>query len=224
MKRRLPIHSLTKQEIQQIAEDLYIYGYPLLLMDVIKRTHTATPVPMLDSAPMNQFAHRRLLPEPRDKYAVHPNPDCLRSSAWLDLGKQCVVLSVPQCHRYYLLSFLSGWYEIFDSSSPRNTGVHGATLGFVGPRWHGKLPAGVKRIVAPAETVWLRAAGFADGPEDIESVHRVQDRFRLTPLSDWETPRNSRVSPFRMDIDRKTTPQEQVATLDASGFYTSCPD
>jgi hypothetical protein len=220
MKRRFKIQTVTRAELQRVAEDIYIYGYPLVLMDIIKRIHTATPYPTLSAAPLNQFAHGRFLPEPHDKHVIHPNADCLVSSAWLDLSRGPVVLRIPRCDRYHLLSFFSGWYEIFETNSPRSGATQGGPLAFVGPRWSGKLPPGVKPIVAPTETVWIHGWFEVGGREDIELVHRVQDQFLLSPLSEWGNPPMPRGLPFRMDVDQKTTPQEQVARFNARGFYT----
>src|SRR5262249_37153827 len=118
MKRTFKMPGLTLQEMQAGAEDIYIYGYPLVLMDVIRRIHTAAPLPTSRSAPVNQFAHVRFLPTASDKNIRHPHPDCLSSSAWIDLSKEPIVVSVPSASEYYLLSLFSGWYEIFETISP----------------------------------------------------------------------------------------------------------
>src|SRR5262245_11855104 len=88
-----------RNKLQQIAEDTYIYGYPLVLMDITKRTQTATALPTTNSAPLNQFAYGQFIRGIRDQYALQPNVDCLRSCAWLDLRKEPIVLSIPQADR-----------------------------------------------------------------------------------------------------------------------------
>jgi hypothetical protein len=219
MKRPIKLHTLSQEQTQRVAEDIYIYGYPLLLLDVIKRIHTARAHPGLQGAPLNQFAHRPLLPE-RDKNVVHPLPDCLRSSAWLDVSKEPVILSIPPSPKYYLLTLFTNWFEIFQTCSPRNSGVHGGHLGFVSPRWHGKLPAAVKRIVAPSDTIWVDGCIEADGPDGGELVRALQEQFRLTPLSEWGNDPRSRSLPHRLDVDETHTPQEQLAKLEAREFFT----
>src|SRR5437016_14417610 len=76
------------EQMKRLAEEVYVYAYPLVLMDVMKQVATA-------KTPINTFAHRRTLPEPGSTEPVHPNADMLVSTAWLDLSKEPMVLSVP---------------------------------------------------------------------------------------------------------------------------------
>jgi hypothetical protein len=64
MKRRIRVGGIAFEDIQLAAEDIYIYGYPLLLMDLTRRMDTATPRPSSHDAPVNRFAHSRFLPGP----------------------------------------------------------------------------------------------------------------------------------------------------------------
>src|SRR5262245_56025935 len=123
VKRRVTIHRIDAEEIQRIAEDIYIYGYPLLVTDVMRVMHTAAAYPTVHGAPANQFAHGRLPPGPHDKCSAHPNADCLKSAAWLHLNREPIVLTIPRTQRYHLFNCLSGWYEIFETFSPRNKGT-----------------------------------------------------------------------------------------------------
>ena len=220
MKRREQTQGIALEETQRVAEDIYIYGYPALLMDINRRMHTAAPYPSARSAPVNQFAHERFLPELRETSIAHAQADCLKSSAWLDVSKEPVVLTVPRINRYHLFSFFSGWYEIFGSISPRTATTQGEHFGFAGPHWTGKLPAGVKRVTAPTETIWIDGCFAVDGAEDIELVHRLQDQCRLTPLNEWGTPPMQHSFPFRSDVDQKAPPEEQIDKLDARAFFT----
>jgi hypothetical protein len=220
MNRRIRITSIALEDIQRAAEDIYIYGYPLLLMDVSRQMHTAAPHPGSHSAPLNQFAHARFLPGPFDRRVIHPNVDCLNSTAWLDLNKEPIVLVVPRTQRYYVFSFVNEWFEIVGTISPRNLGTHGGAIGFVGPNWSGKLPSGITRIGAPTDYIWIDGYCAVSGAEDVQLAHSLQDEFLLTPLSEWGRPATPHSLPYRLKVDPKTTPQEQVAGLDARRFYT----
>jgi hypothetical protein len=220
MKRRVRVASIALEDVQRAAEDIYIYGYPLLLMDLTRRMNTATIQPSSHDAPVNRFAHSRFLPGPFDRRGPHPNSDCLTSSAWVDLNKEPVVLSVPHTQRYYLLSLFSEWYEILGSISPQKTETHPGHFGLVGPKWSGKLPPGVKRIESPTEFVWIQGYCAVDGAEDIQLAHSLQNQILLTPLSEWGLPPSPHALPCRLKFDEKTTPQEQLSALDAQRFFT----
>src|SRR3954464_10998257 len=102
---------ISRDEAHQIAVDAYIYGYPLVLMDVMRRAQTSVPFPNSHSAPINRFAHERFLPGPHYKGFVRPHADGVASSAWLDLSDGPIVLNIPATDRYYLLSAMSAWHE-----------------------------------------------------------------------------------------------------------------
>ena len=99
----------SQYELQDVAEDIYIYGYPLILSEIVRRRATAVLQPSFRRAPVNHFAHRRFPAAPYEKDDIHPHADCLRSCAWLDLRKEPIVLSVPRIERYYLFALWSGW-------------------------------------------------------------------------------------------------------------------
>ena len=170
--------------------------------------------------PVNQFAHARFLPGPFDRRVTQPNVDCLTSAAWLDLNKEPMMLTVPRTRRYYVLTFFSEWFEIIGTVSHRSPGTHGGPIVFVGPNWSGKLPAGVRRIAAATDFVWIDAYCAVSGAEDIQLAHAVQDEFVLTPLSEWDQHALPQSPLHQLKPEQKTAPQEQVAGLDARSFYT----
>ncbi len=87
--------ALSVREARELAEEAYIFGYPLVLMDVTREVMTAAPRPEGLRAPVNQFAHMRAFPDPSFTAVVSPNADTLYSSAWLDLAREPVVLTLP---------------------------------------------------------------------------------------------------------------------------------
>ena len=103
----------------------YVYFYPLITMDLTRRQLTnggqaATPI----QGPMNTFVNVGAYPAADMKVVVRPNFDTLYSSAWLDLTKEPVVVSVPDTGgRYYLLPMLDMWTDVFASPGWRTTGA-----------------------------------------------------------------------------------------------------
>jgi len=206
------------QATYEIARDAYIFAYPIVTMDVSMRQSTNVPdantVPL--RAPINQFAHARTYPRAEDRDVVRYNFDTLYSPVWLDLAAEPIVLSVPDTEgRYYLLPMLDMWTDVFSVVGSRTTGTKAADFAIVGPGWSGTLPEGVTKIVAPTPTIWILGRTQTNGPDDYGNVHKVQDGYRLTPLSQWgkadAPPAQTATDPA---IDDKTSPVVQVNKMD----------
>jgi hypothetical protein len=206
-----------QQELQRLAGEVYVFAYPLVLMDVTRQVATA-------KTPLNTLAHRRTFPDASSKDAPRPNADVLYSSAWLDLSQGPVILSVPDTRgRYYVIPMLDAWTNVFSSPGKRQTGTEKADFAIVGPKWKGTLPDGVAEIRAPTSMVWL--LGRIDATKgDLATVAKLQDQFKLTPLAQWGKrpgkgiPAAAPAPPSGVDV--KTPPVEQVERMDASTFLT----
>jgi hypothetical protein len=93
----------SKDDARAIATEGYVFGYPLVLMDVTRQKMTAVASASQAGAPLNQFCHLSEFPDASFIDVVSPNADTLYSTAWLDLAKEPIVLSVPDTDgRYYL--------------------------------------------------------------------------------------------------------------------------
>ena len=175
---------LTEDKAVKVAEEAYVFGYPLVLMDVTKAVSTAVPKPEGTKAPINQFAHVRAFPDATYTDIVSPNADTLYSLAWLDLAKEPMVLSVPEMgKRFYLMQIMDDWTNVFADPGTRTTGGGNGNFAIVGPQWTGKLPEGVKELRSPTNTVWIVGRTQTNGKDDYPAVRAIQDQFKLTPLA-----------------------------------------
>ncbi len=87
--------------------DAYIYGYPLVTMDMTRRQFTNVAAPDAAHAPMGQILKFRTYPAVDNHAVTAPNADTLYTKAWLDVSKEPWILSVPDMgDRYYLLPML----------------------------------------------------------------------------------------------------------------------
>ena len=84
-----------------------IYGYPLVIMDVTKDKTSNFAGPVAFGGPLNQFANVRAFPDASFKDVVRANVDTLYSSAFLDLGTEVGVKSVPNFRSSSYCSFES---------------------------------------------------------------------------------------------------------------------
>jgi len=203
------------------AKDAYLYGYPLVLMDVTRAKMTNVPSVTAMVAPMDQMANIRAFPDATFTDVVSPNADTLYSTAWLDLKHEPIVMSVPDTHgRYYLMEMLDGWTNVIPSPGKRTTGTAKADYAITGPGWSGTLPAGMKEIKSPTALVWVIGRTQTNGKADYAAVHAIQDGFKLTPLSAWGKPYTPpKVVPVDAKVDMKTPPVELVAAMDAATFF-----
>jgi hypothetical protein len=207
-------------DIEPIATAAYVFGYPLVLMEVTKKVLTNTPKPAKKAALLNQFCHTRVFPGPADKEVVRPNVDTLYSSAWLDLSREPVILHLPEVKkRYYLMQLMDAWTNAFASLGTRTTGEQEGDFAIVGPGWHGALPPKVNKIKSPTNTVWLLGRTLTQGPTDYSAVHAIQAQYTLTPLSargKKYSPPAGKVNP---SVDMLTPPVKQVAKMTAATFF-----
>jgi hypothetical protein len=203
------------------AIDAYVYGYPLVTMEMTRRVMTNVREPEGSRAPMGQFVRMRQYPDAAYRDVTAPNADTLYTSAWIDVGQEPWVLSLPDARdRYYLFPMLDGWTDVFQVPGKRTTGTAAQTYAITGPGWKGKLPAGLKEYKSPTALVWLLGRIYCAGtPEDYDAVHRLQDEISLVPLSAYGksyTPAPGSVDP---SIDMKTAVREQVNALSANDYF-----
>lgn len=216
----LPGYSTTSEANPEII-DAYIYGFPVVLMNVTKDVLTDTPSVSENKAPINQFINKKTFPDPSFIEVVSPNADTLYSQAWLDLSKEPMILSVPNTgDRYYLFPMLDAWTNVFFSPGTRTTGNGPGNFAITGPRWQGVLPQGVQAIKSPTDTAWIIGRIQTNGPSDFAAVNKLQEQYKLTPLSAWGTHYTPPASvPVNSAIDSKTPPIEQVIKMDGVEFF-----
>ncbi|HYC18141.1 MAG TPA: DUF1254 domain-containing protein [Pseudolabrys sp.] len=207
-------------EARAIAQEAYIYLYPLVTMDVTRKQLINSPPSTGIGGPTNTFVNIPTFPTADMRAVVRPNFDTLYSSAWVDLTRGPVVVSAPDTNgRYYLLPMLDMWTDVFASPGWRTTGTKAANFLLVPPRWNGKVPAGMTRVDAPTPYVWIIGRTKTDGPQDYEAVHAVQKGYKITPLSGWGKPAVAVKQVIDPSVDTKTPPKSQVDTMQGAKFF-----
>ncbi|MGI8328492.1 DUF1254 domain-containing protein [Actinomadura scrupuli] len=217
-----------EDEVSRVAVDAWLFGYPLVLMELTRRVMTGTPRSADDErAPMNRFHHLRTVPDATFTKVVAPNVDTLYSSAWLDVGPEPIVLSVPDMgDRYWMMPMLSGWTDVFAAPGSRTTGQAGGHFTITGPGWSGTVPAGSRQVRSPTSLVWIIGRTTIAGIKDYLAVHALQDQMHLTPLSAWTGDPTEYVPPGTPPASMASTPAmetppvDQIAALDGITFFT----
>jgi hypothetical protein len=207
------------EEAREIAREVYVYAYPLVLMQVTSKVGTNVAEPAFPNAPMNQLAHARAFPDETFTIVVRPNADTLYSALIYDVTKEPLLISVPDSGgRYYLMPFLDFWTDVFTVPGSRTTGNGAQTYAIVAPNWNGSLPAGVTAYRSPTGRGMLLGRTQTNGKADYAAVRKFQDEMRAVPLSAYGkpyTPPKGTVNP-KLDM---SAPLDQVDKMDAATFF-----
>ena len=213
--------TISEQEAHAIGVAAYTYFYPLVTMDLTRKQLTNVAKAEGMNAPMNTFASLAAFPPADMKAVVRPNFDTLYSSAWLDLTKEPMIVSVPDTQgRYYLLPMLDMWTDVFASpglAHHRNPGRR-LCLG----------AAGLERLVAGGRgshrCAHARMSGSSGAP-------RPTGRPTMTPCTRSRPATRSRrcragarraepvVGTVDPGVDMKTPPKVTVDTMPAGKFF-----
>jgi hypothetical protein len=213
---------ISQEEAVAITTDAYIYGYPLVTMEITRRVMTNVAIARGNYAP-GEFAKMRTYPSPSDKEVTAPNADTLYTLAWLDVSQEPYILTLPDAgDRYYLMPMLSGWTDVFQAPGKRTTGTRAQKYAITGPGWNSTLPEGVTHYRSPTSMAWILGRIYCTGtPEDYKAVHAMQDHISLVPLSAYGgapyTPPAGKLDPT---IDTKTPVRVQVNRMDARSYFT----
>lgn len=158
--------------------DAYIYGYPILLMDQTRKSFLCEP-----NVTVNAFQHVYDTPDDTFTTIVSPNVDTLYSSAFLDLTHGPILLGLPPTDgRYQLAALFDAWTNNFAGVSSLGLNDAGGSFAIAAEGWHGRLPAGAKRIDAPTPLVWLLIRTQVAGPDDVPAANAAQNAMTLKKI------------------------------------------
>ncbi|UQZ80858.1 hypothetical protein SK3146_00014 [Paenibacillus konkukensis] len=203
--------ALSQESLDSMAVDAYIYGFPPVLMDVTRRAGAVS------TAEKNRFVHQKEPASPKFTQVVRPNVDTLYSSAWLELEGGPMLLHVPNMKgRYYMLSMLDAWSNVFASIGSRTTGGGEQYFVIAGPGGKDRLPPNIPVIQAPTGTVWIIGRIQTNGPQDAPEVHALQQQLDIVRLQ--HSAISHPATEGHMIISRHP-PKELVASMDAASFF-----
>ncbi|MEO3788278.1 DUF1254 domain-containing protein [Actinocorallia sp. B10E7] len=213
-------------DLTRTAVDAWLFGYPLIFQDVTKQRMTGPALPGNPTAPAGRFIHHRTAPDHTYTELVTPNADVLYSMAWLEVGEEPTILSVPEMgDRYWVMQMVDGWSDVFASPGSRTTGQGGGHFAVTGPGWTGTLPGDVAELKSPTSMVWIVGRVNTAGSKDHPAVHALQDRMYLTPLSAWTgdpkdytPPARTAASPTGSEAGN-IQPVDEIAAMDGTSFF-----
>ncbi|MFO0783463.1 MAG: DUF1254 domain-containing protein [Phycisphaerales bacterium] len=178
--------ALAPAETTQIAEEAFIYGFPMVMGYGIMYEYAVDTTSGQYKAPFNQIFNTARVYTPADTAVVTPNSDTPYSFVWADLRAEPLVLSVPGVEkgRYYAVMLADMYSCNYGYIGSRATGNNAGTYMIAGPSWKGETPKGINKVFR-CETdfslVLYRTQLF--GPQDIDNVKKVQAGYKVQTLS-----------------------------------------
>lgn len=205
--------------VVKTAEDAYTFAIPLVLMDITRRQASDKAANPLAAAE-NTFNHMSVFPDADFRAVVRANADTYYSTAWLNLEKEPMVLSLPDTKgRYYMMPLMDAYTNVFASPGSRTTGNKPGNFLVTGPKWSGNVPENMQQIKSPTNMVWLIGRTQVNSKEDGDKVVvPLQKQYKLTPLSAWGKPYASPT----LDLDAnvpKGDPNEVVKNMPIDEFF-----
>lgn len=174
---------LTAEEITARAQEAFRLGYAMVES---YRTMYAQAIDSADSRYVGGFGvyrHYRTPSTPENLDVTTPNNDTPYSWMWLDLRAEPTVISVPAIDRYYIVPIADLFTTYAGYIGTRVTGTQAGSYLIAGPNWHGETPAGIDGVIRVNSQFAMTATRTELTADGVESLARVQDSYRVEPLS-----------------------------------------
>ncbi len=171
------------KELQKLAADAYVFGYPALFMERQKRSMTTN-----ERVPLGVFRHASKLPRAEDA-DVLPSLDTLLSSAWLEVRDGAWSLKLPDMgDRWFAIEMFDAYGQPIGVVGKKTTGTKAQQIVITGPAFSGKVPPGAKEIKSTTSTVWLIGRTRVMGDADLARTSALLKVWALTPLPPTTAP------------------------------------
>lgn len=193
----------TTLQLEQAAEALYVYGFPLVITEI---TYWG--------ADDKGFEHLRTFPTADEHRVVKLNMDTLYSFAWTQLAQTPYVVHIPEItERYYLFPIMDAYTNVVQSIGTR-TPEH-STGEYLLLLEGAEIPEGYEdyriiRFKDSLNSILLRIE--TRGEQDYPLVNQIQDSITIRPLY----PEKVKPVPESEGIE----PSGYVQRLSARQFFT----
>ncbi len=182
------IETKTEETKTIIAEEAYIFAYPMLEHYKMMFAMAMYPESGAYTAQFNVLYNNPKLNGPQDTIIVRPNNDTFYSGVWFDLSAQPQLLKVPAITngRYYSFQIIDMYTYNIDYIGSRKTGNGVGVYMFAGPDWKGEVPKGINKVIK-SEGNYLLALGRTQvfGPDDVDNAQAVMSGYKVESLGQY---------------------------------------
>jgi hypothetical protein len=126
------------------------------------------------------------------------------------------------------MQIIDAWNDVPAAPGYRTHGNKGGNFALVGPDFTGTLPAGLEEIRVDTSLLALGGRTYTGGKSDYDAVHKVQDGYKLIPLSHWKGTATDYTSPDSVDVkpgvDSNTPIPKLVFGMSADQYFGRLAD
>ena len=222
----------SQADLIETAKDAFVYGFPLVVVDLTKEQFTNFATAQPAGAPINQFSNKQLFPGPSDTTVVRPNCDTFYSIAFLDLSNGPLVLSIPRTGKqYYMMPLLDGFTNVIPGSPGTRTGDTKGGNYLIRRPHHSIVSESdmeeFKAIIeSPTDMIWALGRFQVDNPDLSDMtingggyVAHLQKKLTITPLSAWGSRPYTPPTGQTHNI-RTANPNDIVSNMSITEFFT----
>jgi hypothetical protein len=179
---------LAKGEAQKIAEEAFVYTFPMVMGYGIMYEYFVDKSSGQYKTTMNQLFNEANVFTPEDTAVVTPNSDTPYSFIEMDLRAEPIVLTMPAVGkgRYYSVQLVDLYTFNYGYIGSRATGNGAASYMITSPTWKGETPPGIKKVFR-SETDFSVAIYRTQlfNPGDLDNVRKIQSGYKAQPLSQF---------------------------------------
>lgn len=168
--------------MDQQVRAAFEYTFPLFAL-ATTRYQSIANAHLVGAHGRDVLHHARKLSDPASRWITTPNHDTLYSNAWLNLSRGPVTIRVRQMPAgyYWSLALLDAYTNNFAMLGQRLDAVGPVDVTLIGPE--DMVPQGSTRVIkAPGYDVWLFGRFLAEGQDQLDVAHAMQDRVEVGPL------------------------------------------
>jgi len=199
----VPGTRITPEFVELIGRFAYMWAWPMV--NIRNRMVTFDKLPeaglvggIVPAGPPNHLCMLTDYVAPEERIVACPNQDVVYGFSVLDLGREPVVVQVPDFgDRFWVYQVVDQRTDSFASLGKMYGSKPGLYL-LVGPDWNGRAPAGVQRVFRSSTNlgVVIPRVFKDDTPEDTKAVQALVNQVFLYPTSeatgelrtrDWST-------------------------------------
>ena len=174
--------------VRAIAEEAYVYAYPMLLGYGFSYPANIDPAGP-NHIGMNRLHHFKNLGNPSFINVVPwINTDTPYGSALVDLRAEPYVIAVPEmpAWRFQDVQFTDWYTHNFAIRGTRTDGNAARTYLLAGPDWDGAAPPGIDDVIR-CETRIAKVITriLLESPDDWAPIDALEQQYRFMPLSAW---------------------------------------